>query len=331
MFGTYRTILALMVVAAHVGATPGIGAFALTGFYILSGYLMTFILREKYDLLQHGIYKYVLNRFLRIYPMYWAAIGISVIFICWAGEDFSSQFHVFLYLPDNFTAVLKNVFIFLGSHDSPRLVPASWALTVELFFYLLIGFGFSKTWRLTFCWFLFSMAYHPIAFYFGWDHYFTIFAASLSFSMGALIYHYKNEISRLKIKINNPIAILFLLFMNWLLGILLGSRVAEGFFWSFFYINHLTCSIMVVTLKDRPLFAQLTKASDKWIGDLSYPIYLLHVPVGMVVSAVLKRIGFDDLGHGLVLLLISFPFILLGSAAMAKYIGRPIDRFRGIG
>ena len=48
MFGTYRTLLALMIVALHLGGVPVIGGYAVFGFYILSGYLMTLIMQTSY-------------------------------------------------------------------------------------------------------------------------------------------------------------------------------------------------------------------------------------------------------------------------------------------
>lgn len=68
MFGTYRTILALMVVFLHLGGVPRIGAYAVFGFYCLSGYLMTLIMQTTYGYSFQGVIKYGINRFLRNYP-----------------------------------------------------------------------------------------------------------------------------------------------------------------------------------------------------------------------------------------------------------------------
>ena len=81
MFGTYRTFLALMVVAQHLGGLQAIGAYAVFGFYALSGYLMTLIMQKNYGYSPSGISKYALNRFLRIYPIYWVSIVTSVALI----------------------------------------------------------------------------------------------------------------------------------------------------------------------------------------------------------------------------------------------------------
>ena len=82
MFGLYRTLLALMVVGLHLGGIPKIGAYAVFGFYCLSGYLMTFIVLENYGSTVSGILRYAGNRFLRIYPMYFVSIIFTVVIIC---------------------------------------------------------------------------------------------------------------------------------------------------------------------------------------------------------------------------------------------------------
>jgi len=57
MFGTYRIFLALMVVALHLGGIPKIGAYAVFGFYCLSGYLMTLIMQTNYGYTATGVTK----------------------------------------------------------------------------------------------------------------------------------------------------------------------------------------------------------------------------------------------------------------------------------
>lgn len=81
MFGTYQALLALMVVGQHIGGLPRIGSYAVFGFYALSGYLMTFIMQNNYGYSRFGIGKYALNRFLRIYPIYWVSIAVSALLV----------------------------------------------------------------------------------------------------------------------------------------------------------------------------------------------------------------------------------------------------------
>lgn len=76
MLGLMRFILALLVVVSHLtggGASPFFahwGIFAVFGFYLISGYLMTIILNEKYFF---NFTTFALNRFLRLFPIYYTA------------------------------------------------------------------------------------------------------------------------------------------------------------------------------------------------------------------------------------------------------------------
>ena len=196
MFGTYRSFLALMVVALHLGGIPQIGAYAVFGFYCLSGYLMTLIMQNTYGYTILGIATYGINRFLRIYPIYWVSILISSALIWLLGSDFSASYKSSMYLPENFLELFKNIVLFFPLRESPRLTPPAWALTVEIFYYILISLGFSRNKHITIIWFAFSVLYHIFALILdlGWQRrYFTITAASLPFSTGALLFHYRQK------------------------------------------------------------------------------------------------------------------------------------------
>lgn len=68
--GYFRFILAVVVCCNHLSSIGGLGRYAVFSFYILSGFLMTTILNERYGLTPGGIAKYAMNRILRIYPTY---------------------------------------------------------------------------------------------------------------------------------------------------------------------------------------------------------------------------------------------------------------------
>ena len=82
MLGTYRVILALMVVFQHLGKSYQLGAYAVFTFFVISGYLMTYILNENYGYSLRGRMKYLLNRILRIYPVYWGAFNHLAVVNC---------------------------------------------------------------------------------------------------------------------------------------------------------------------------------------------------------------------------------------------------------
>ena len=70
-----------MVVVLHYGGVRYIGEYAVFGFFALSGYLMTLIMQQNYGYTVRGIGGYALNRFLRIYPIYWVVCGLSILIL----------------------------------------------------------------------------------------------------------------------------------------------------------------------------------------------------------------------------------------------------------
>lgn len=332
MFGTYRTLLAIMVVTQHLAGVHVLGAYAVFGFYILSGYLMTSILHKNYGYSLAGAGSYALNRFLRIYPMYWVSIFCSALLIFWLGDSYVTTYHEAMFIPRSAYEYFKNIFLVFPSVESPRLTPSAWALTVELCFYILIGLGISKKKNWVIGWLLISLAYHLIAnvLNWGWDNiYFSIPAASLPFATGAFIFHYKDSLLR-KLKANSeiihnylPIVIFVLMLINWRLGDLSGYSRSICF-----YLNYIFCSLMVVLLSAKATLSFIPRKVDKWIGDLSFPIYVIHYQVGLVVVVVLNGLGFAYKRPDIHILLFSLPVIILIAWFMVVCVERPIERVR---
>lgn len=332
MFGTYRTFLALMVVTLHLGGIPKIGAYAVFGFYCLSGYLMTLIMQTTYGYSIRGVGKYAINRFLRIYPLYWASLLLSVFLIFYLGNKYTSNYHVSMYLPHDLPEALRNIFLFFPFRENPRLTPPAWALTVELFFYMMIGLGISKSRKVSLVWFILSITYHIFAviLQLGWEHrYFTIFAASLPFSTGAMIFHYKQDITKLMSKASRkiyqylPYIFMFLILCNWYMGYTSGHL--EGLF---FYSNFVLCAVMVAILSNRKSLPLITKKFDKWLGDFSYPIYLIHYQVGIITIMLLSVFDITVQRPSLILLFGATPLIFILAWIFTITIERPLETIR---
>jgi len=329
MFGTYRTLLALMVVGQHIGGLPLIGSYAVFGFYALSGYLMTFIMQNNYGYSHRGIGRYALNRFLRIYPIYWVSIAISASLVLGFGHSVTAAYHQDIYLPADLPGLLRNLLLFFPLMESPRLTPPAWALTVELCFYILIGLGLSRTRRLTVAWFLISILYHLFAVVSGRDTYFTVFAASLPFSTGALICHFRTEIAGRLDAVGAttgrwlPVVGVGLVLGNWLLGAAVAALETIAF-----YANYLLCAVLVAVLASRRSLPLVSPAIDRWLGDLSYPIYLLHYQVALVVMLAANALGLHQGRPSLALLAFAAPFVVAAAWLLSASIEGPIERVR---
>ena len=329
MFGTYRTILAVMVVFTHLAGVRGSGSYAVFGFYTLSGYLMTLVMHRGYGYSATGFYQYGLNRALRVFPLYWVAALFSLVLILWVGREFAVRYREVMSIPEGIWPVLQNIFIVFPPSSDTRLIPPAWSLTVEIFFYIVIGLGLSKTKRIAWAWFILSIAYHVMVsiLHLGWAYkYHIIPAASLPFSTGALVYLYKDEIRALIGRLNHeyiPHLLVLLMFVNLEVSYLLGTT--GGFS---FYANYLINTAIVMSLSNRDSLFGIPGKFDKWMGEFSYPVFLIHYQVGLLVVIVLGMFGVSIARQDMSLAFVSLPVIAAIAWISIVTLERPMEIFR---
>lgn len=345
MLGILRTTLALMVVAHHLffikhhPSGHALGTYAVFGFYIISGYLMTRVMNERYHYTRSGRLSFALNRFLRLYPQYWAAAGLSLLLIALLGQEMVSTFHKKIVIPSDTSSMLQNLFMAFPAWNpgtvSPRLVPPTWALTVEIFFYILICLGISSTYRRVKVWFFLSIAYVLYSYAAGmpWlDRYFPMAAASLPFSVGAAIYfistgrageHRGGESNLSSMR-------LFLLVLgNCALSMTLSSLGIKQLADISFYLNLYLCYRLVLNIASGNDIANISTRLDNLIGDFSYPIYLLHWQVGLLASFLLYGHAFTEFSpRGLLTLMLAIPMLFATAYLFILLIDHPVQRLR---
>ena len=325
MFGTYRFILANFVVFGHLGGVFAIGSYAVFSFYTLSGYLMTLIMHSSYGYTGSGVFRYAVNRILRIYPPYWFACALSIMLIHLMGDDVVKGYHQAIFLPENAKQLLSNILLLFQADSVPRLAPPAWALSVELFYYICIGAGFSRTKFTTVVWLILSIFYTiSINVYeMGWYYVYSFIApASLPFSTGAFIYHFKTDIKKLLIKnryINNLSTICGFLILNYIVSKELNCLKTYGFYINYFG-NIILISFLILRNGDNTILNRI----DKVLGNLSYPIYLSHYQCGLIL------IMFDIFPYrGTILFSIfSLPLVILTSYVINILIESPIEVIR---
>jgi peptidoglycan/LPS O-acetylase OafA/YrhL len=304
MFGIWRTLLAIEVVAFHLLFLPFIGAYAVFSFFVLSGFLMTHIVHSTYGYSPGGLARYLGNRALRLYPSYWFALCLSIALIWVVGAPLVAAYHPAITMPATTTAWIENltmIFPAVVPRDvMPRLIPLTWALTVEIVYYVLIGLGLSRTRTITALWLAASIAYaivarslhHPkdsvdeiIPIF----QYSAVAAGSLPFALGALVWHYRQGLCGWleRFHIGNPC---LLIVMRWALYIIVAVIQArlgwKGLVMIGNWLNVGLSGLIVCTLFHfRP--APRWRAIDRAVGDYSYPIYLLHMQMGLLAAVLL--------------------------------------------
>ena len=146
MLGLFRYVLALMVVFSHL--SPEIlwwqGTYAVTCFYVISGYLMSKILNEVY-VGKRWFLRYGINRCLRIFPAYLVTLLLTLSAIALYPQVANIQFNAYMTLdevmsvPTGFWGWAENLsLLYVG--DGKLTVSQSWSLRVEIVFYFVMAF-----------------------------------------------------------------------------------------------------------------------------------------------------------------------------------------------
>lgn len=332
MFGTYRILLALMVVYLHfTGSTFFAGHYAVFGFFTLSGYLMTLILQKNYGYSLSGLAGYAVNRLLRIYPMYWVsmllAIGVLLI-IHREGAALGGKF----FMPRDLTQWFQNIALFVTRDTKPQVIVVAWTLSIELFYYLLIGLGISRTRKITALWLAVSILYTGYMAVTGTpfgDRFFTFSAATMPFSMGAAMYHWKKELTGIfSLVAKHPAAPLIctgIFLANGMVGHTLGTYESYNF-----YLNIPLCALVHISLYERQELLLVSRNFDKFMGDLSYPLYLIHVPLGWVMLYFCLQLGLPFTSISLSAFFAFLPVTMIITALLSLLVEQRIESLRNI-
>lgn len=140
MLGTWRLMLAAMVALSHdgwriLGLHPGV--MAVVGFYLISGYVMTGLIRRHYCR-PSAVGGFYMDRFLRLFPVYWfvAALTLAWWWATGAQTPYLQGSPGWADALANLSVIPLNFYMFNGT-DTFTLIPPAWSLGAELQFYLL--------------------------------------------------------------------------------------------------------------------------------------------------------------------------------------------------
>lgn len=322
MFGSFRWVLAHMVMLSHLwpAATLWAGSYAVFGFWALSGFLMTLALAKSYGPSGRGVSRYLVNRALRIYPPYLAALVLAVPLIAlYPGLAASVST---MRLPVDTGAWLQNLLIFTTHLDRSHAagpIPPIWSVDIELWFYLAMPllarrrsviaawFAVSLAWAV---WLVASGAPFPA-------RYSNLAAASLPYSGGALCAAFREPLARAFAGRGQRALSLALFAAN-------AAWPRAAFSWSFYASLLATLYVIVAWSRVDPRRApRAFSRIDGVLGDLSYPVFLLHWPVALAVLA----LGGAS-GKGAALYLATLPCVNAVSWALHRVVELPLARLR---
>jgi peptidoglycan/LPS O-acetylase OafA/YrhL len=344
--GLIRLLLAESVVMSHGWTFFGYRLFnstmAVEMFFIVSGFYMAMILKNKYN----DYWLFIKNRLLRLYPIYIAIIiltvAISILTFFAAGNWFklypylntphalSPASYLFLIFA-NLTMLFQDVIMFTGldkvgnlifvanlgySSIPPQnllLIPPAWTLGLEWTFYVLAPFIVKRT-RTLIALIAASLIIKILLMKAGligdlWDHRF--FPAELYlFCCGVLAYDLYNKYkNRINFKMARIITLAFIGFIFIYFFLPLPAMI--------FYAAFILCLPFI-------FFYSRNMKFDRKVGELSYPVYLSH---WLVISCFAKINFFSKINSNVEFILISFVVLSL-SIFLLKYLQNPIDEIR---
>jgi peptidoglycan/LPS O-acetylase OafA/YrhL len=297
--GLLRTLFALSVVLDHSPFNQGNmlvgGRLAVQLFYVISGFLISYILttNETYRASKVRFYE---NRLLRLFPSY-LAVAVVALALNWAanpafldvyrlspnGADlFLVLANLFIFGQDwlMFFGVKSGVLTFTGSFadsDVPLykglLVPQAWTLGVELCFYLIAPFVLRST-RSIVALFIASLALRAVLLYAGvaqtdpWTYRFFPLELAL-FLAGALSHRMLLPVwQRMSIRVRylpEFATALFAIYALFHFSVTINHNVRDA----------LALAVFTGILPLAFIY-QARHRLDKKIGQLSYPIYISH-------------------------------------------------------
>lgn len=326
--GTLRFLLAFSVAFGHLARPLNFPSsdVAVQSFFVISGFYMALVLNEKYG--PGSYWLFISNRLLRLWPAYFVVliaslavtgnwqpilalnlsdiaffIGSQILIV---GQDL----YPFLFVDHGtlaFTAHYLDVSTPLYAFAP---IPQAWSLGLEIYFYLLAPFlvrrgplfiaaiiAASLVLRMLLQ-HAFGLSGHPWSFRF----FPSEIALFLAGSLGYYVYASKDEAQR-----RLPKTLLFLAAA--LLFVALAINRWDGM------PRLMSLSLLALVIVGVPRLFEMTKsiAWDKYLGELSYPLYL----VGWMLTP-------DTLPQLYLALLLA----LAGSCALYHFIDRPIDVWR---
>lgn len=245
-------------------------------FFVISGFVMVFIHRKDFGSPGRS-FKFLKSRFVRIFPVFWLALVLTVVGRVALGQDIPS-------LED-----LLKAAILIPDFSDP-VISVAWSLSFELIFYIIfcsIILNFRLGIVLVACWFLAVV----VNFYLLDGHLtksviFSPYNLLFIFGIGAALIFDRIDFRSGSALILVGAAAFIFVGQSESYGLI---RYNEGWRTIFFGAAAfaIVSGVAAIDLSNRV-------TPPRWmiaLGDASYVIYLFHIPVMTVVAKVLGAVG----------------------------------------
>lgn len=291
-----RGLFAFCVLAFHYVSWSGVpvgGAlyslldrtsiYAVCGFFVLSGVSMTIAYLDRPPITLDNFLSYIIKRFFRIAPLYYAVLSIHI--AAKSASCFTTP-----QCDLSFSGVASNIFFTfgIGRAAEQSMVVAGWSIGIEWVFYFLFPFMLTiasrslfSAFMLVIISFLILISWDIRYIYYGfrdWLAYAQFPAYLFYFSVGVLIGLNRRNIEN-SFMYFLTFSIIYVVSHYIFVPFDPSVSVAGPAAWLF---GALTCAMV---------WAAASSSCPNWArrsfivaGELSYPVYLTHFPVFMIVS-----------------------------------------------
>jgi peptidoglycan/LPS O-acetylase OafA/YrhL len=350
--GTFRFLLAIAVTVSHFGGLWGHrfmdGLMAVQCFYMVSGFLISLVLTGKYDAnTPAGLRLFYTNRALRIFVPYWTFCLLIIVAQTIVSAGPQSQllqqwpemsFATRVYL------MFTNIFVIgqewtmwlsyehgslipvwssdgLPTHPSVfYVIPQAWSMSLELMFYALAPFLVRRHWLMLLAYIAATYAARQLLMAYGFNgsgFVYRFFPVELGLFLAGVLAHrvFAFADARRKGSLAASVAVTAALI----------SMMFIMRYWDM-WESHRFYALVVVALPSLFLVSRHF-AFDRWLGELSYPIYLCHLAVLGIGGAIATTFvgAIEDRGMLSLVLIVATVAIAI---AYVHWIDAPFERWR---
>ena len=270
-----------------------VGGRSVVFFYIVSGFLMSYVLDSKYPRTKAGTYQFYKSRLLRIYPLWWAILVFSTLTVSagWLHQSPLGIFSaIFLFGSDWLVPFAHYPEQYFGFF--PFRTEIGWTLGAEMTFYLLAPWLLRSD-RVAFAALVSSLAVRIVVFfvvspvgphaptfatYIIWS-YFFLPSTFMFFMLG----HLGRRVPYIATAGRWPAFAIFIAAV-WFI-----SRNGWGPAGDWFRFNDYVAAVLFALALPGVFEATKNNRISNWLGDLTYPLYLTH---DMTMSALFGLWGF---------------------------------------
>jgi peptidoglycan/LPS O-acetylase OafA/YrhL len=332
LFGTYRLLLATLVLVMHGAGVmlpdpsalraSSIGNAAVFSFFVLSGFVIAEALESFY---RTDSGRFLANRLLRMMPAYWIAVAVTL--ALWLAIDHPDLARV---TPAN---LLGNLVLF-GTDlqiSSFLVISIVWSLIIEMEFYICAAliYGLIKRtgWRGAWLALAAAIGLGGNVLVVQTDAYFRFFGPLFYapfFVLGAGLYFLdRNSLPRLPTLVVTLIAGILALrgYAAYILRTQINLPVSLMVLLALF-------GLMLVLMRMR------IPAANRWdgrLGDITYPTYLLHLGVGEFICATATGAvnqPFPTTAGGIAGILVMLAASLAAAVLLQMVVLRPLGAWR---